>query len=258
MMRKLVAAGAMALGIAMLPLTAAHAGSTWIVTVKVSHTTVNVGQKVTFTGTVKPRGAAAGEKVVLQERFKPGAKWKEQKKDKLNSRGKYSFSDKPSANTQHSYRVVMPATGKHPKGVSKTVRVTVYGWVSLTSLPSVNDEGMSFRSVDINGKTYDDSVVSYWANATTSIEFNLAHRCDSLRATFGLSTSSTTGGQAEIGVLSDGISVYDQTFDLEQTELKRIALDTPLKIKLMSTDSNLDLDIDGYGALGDPQVHCTR
>ena len=58
-MRKLVAAGAMALGIAMLPLTAAHAGSTWIVTVKASDTAVNAGQKVTFTGTVKPHGAAA-------------------------------------------------------------------------------------------------------------------------------------------------------------------------------------------------------
>lgn len=257
-MRKLVAAGAMALGIAMLPLTAAHAGSTWIVTVKASATTVNAGQKVTFTGTVKPRGAAAGEKVVLQERFEPGAKWKDQKKDSLNRRGKYSLSDKPSTNTQHSYRVVMAATGKHAKGVSKTVKVTVYGWVSLTSLPSVNDEGMSFRSVDINGKTYDDSVVSYSANATASIEFNLGHRCDALRATFGLSTSSTTGGQAELGVLSDGTSVYDQTFELEQTDKKTIALDTPLKIKLTSTDTNLDGAVNGYGALGDPQARCIQ
>ena len=231
-MRKLVAAGAMALGIATLPLTAAHAGSTWIVTVKASDTAVNVGQKVTFTGTVKPHGAAAGEKVVLQERFKPGAKWKDQRKDELNGRGKYSLSDRPSANTQHSYRVVMAATGKHAKGVSKTVKVTVYGWVGLTSVPHVNDEGMSFGSVDINGKTYDDSVVSDWPNATASIEFNLGHRCDALRATFGLSDASTTGGQAELGVLSDGTSVYDQTFDLEQTDKKTISLDTPLKIKL--------------------------
>jgi hypothetical protein len=257
-MRKLVAAGAMALGIATLPLTAAHAGSTWIVTVKASDTTVNAGQKVTFTGTVKPHGAAAGEKVVLQERFKPGAKWKDQKKDKVNGRGKYSLSDRPSANTQHSYRVVMAATGKHAKGVSKTIKATVYGWVGLSSLPNVNNEGMSFRSVDINGKTYDDSVVSYWSNATASIEFNLGHRCDSLRATFGLSTSSTTGGSAELGVLSDGTSVYDQTFELEQTDKTTISLDTPLKIKLTSTDSNVEPEIDGYGALGDPQAHCTQ
>jgi hypothetical protein len=257
-MRKLVAAGAMALGIATLPLTAAHAGSTWIVTVKASATTVNAGQKVNFTGTVKPRGAAAGEKVVLQERFEPGAKWKDQKKDELNSRGKYSLSDKPSANTQHSYRVVMAATGKHAKGVSKTVKVTVYGWVSLTSLSHVNGVGMYFGSVDINGKSYDDSVRSGLRDTTTSIEFNLAHRCDALRATFGLSDASTTSGQAELGVLSDGTSVYDQTFDLEQTDTKTIALDTPLKIKLTSTDTNLDGAVNGYGALGDPQAHCTQ
>ena len=257
-MRKLVAAGAMALGIAMLPLTAAHAGSTWIVTVKASDTTVNAGQKVTFTGTVKPHGAAAGEKVVLQERFKPGAKWKDQKKDELNGRGKYSLSDRPSANTQHSYRVVMAATGKHAKGVSKTVKVTVYGWVGLTSVPHVNDEGMFFGAVDINGKTYDDSVVSDWPNATASIEFNLGHRCDALRATFGLSDASTTGGQAELGVLSDGTSVYDQTFDLEQTDKTTISLDTPLKVKLTATDTNADSDIDGFGAFGNAQAHCTQ
>ena len=257
-MRTLVAAGAMALGIATLPLTAAHAGSTWIVTVKANATTVNAGEKVTFTGTVKPRGAAAGEKVVLQERFEPGAKWKDQKKDKVNGRGKYSLSDRPSANTQHSYRVVMAATGKHAKGVSKTVKVTVYGWVGLTSLPNVNGDGMYFGPVDINGKTYDDSVRSGSDDTTTSIEFNLGHRCDAMRATFGLSDASTTSGQAELGVLSDGTSVYDQTFELEQTDKKTISLDTPLKIKLTSTDSNVDSDIDGFGAFGNAQAHCTQ
>jgi hypothetical protein len=101
-------------------------------------------------------------------------------------------------------------------------------------------------------------VVSDWQNATASIEFNLGHRCDALRATFGLSTSSTTGGQAELGVLSDGTSVYDQTFELEQTDKKTISLDTPLKVKLTATDSNADSDIDGFGAFGNAQAHCTQ
>jgi hypothetical protein len=257
-MRKFVATSAIALGVAMLPVTTAHAGTTWIVTVKASAKTVNVGQKVTFTGTVKPHGAAAGQKVVLQERFRPGAKWEDQGKDKISGTGKYSLSDKPAANTQHSYRVVMAAAGNHAKGVSKTVKVTVYEWTSLSDLDPVNEAGMDFGSVDINGTTYNGSVFSRWSGTTASIEFNLDHQCDKVRSTFGISDDSTTGGQAEVGVLADGISVYDHIFDLGQSEKKTRALDSPLKIKLLATDTSTGPDTEGYGAFGSAQAHCTR
>lgn len=257
-MRKLVVAGALALGVATLPLTAAHAGSTWIVTVKASARTVNVGDKVTFTGTVKPRGAAAGQKVVLQERFRPGAKWKDQGKDKVNSNGRYSLSDKPSANTQHAYRVVMPALGKHGKGVSRTIKVTVYDWVDLGSLDTVNNQGMNLGPVDINGKAYDSSIYSRWSGTTASIEVNLDHECDALRSTFGIADNSTSSSQAEVGVLSDGTPVYDKTFDVGGSEKKTIDLANPLKVKLTATDTNPDSDINGYGAFGNAEAHCTR
>jgi hypothetical protein len=259
-MRKFVVVGAMALGLAMLPVTAANAKATWLVTVKASHTTVNVGQKVTFTGKVRPGGKAAGLKVVLQERFKPGATWKDQSEDKVSSEGRYSLSDRPSKNTLHAYRVVMPAAGKHSKGVSKTIKVRVYDWVPLTSLPNVNDNGMDFATVEINGKSYQNSVTPYrWVDdSTASIEFNLNHQCNALRGRFGISDASTTGGQAEVGVLSDGTSVYDQTFDLGHSERKTIAVDSPLKIKLTSTDTNPDPDTNGYGAFASPVAHCTK
>ena len=82
-MRKLVAAGAMALGIATLPATAAHAGSTWTVGVKASTTTVTAGHKVVFTGSVRPKAAATGDKVLLQEKFKPGKPWVTQRKARI-------------------------------------------------------------------------------------------------------------------------------------------------------------------------------
>jgi hypothetical protein len=257
-MRKLIACGAMTLGVALLPLTSAHAGTTWIVTVKASAGKVNAGQKVTFTGSVKPRGAAAGSKVVLQERFKPGAPWKDQRKAKIGSAGKYTVSDTPSTNTTHAYRVVMPALGKHTKGVSKTVKVTVYGWVNLTTQESVNFNGLTFGSVDINGKAFPDSVYSFRTRQTSSVEFNLNHQCDALRSTFGISDDSSTGGEAEDGILSDGTSVYDKTFDLGQSEHKTVPLATPLKIKLLATDLNTTSGTFGFGAFGTPQVHCTQ
>ena len=257
-MRKLVATSAIALGLATLPVTAAHAGSTWIVSVKASATTVDVDQKVTFTGTVRPRSAAAGEKVLLQEKSKPGKPWVTQRKDTISGKGKYSVSDKPTTNTQHSYRIVMPAAGKHTKGVSKTVKVTVYDWTNLIELQAVNSDGMTFGSVDIDGTTYDSSVYSYRAGATASIEFNLDHQCDQVRSRFGISDNSTTGGQAEVGVLADGIPVYDNTFDVGQSEQKTVALDNPLKIKLMATDTSTGPGIAGYGAFGNAQAHCTQ
>jgi hypothetical protein len=257
-MRKFVAISAIALGLATLPVTAAHAGSTWVVSVKASATALNVGQKVTFTGTVRPSAAAAGEKVQLQEKFKPGKPWVTQRKATINGHGKYSVSDKPSVNTTHSYRLVMPATGKHSKGVSKTVKVTVYDWVNLTGLSAVNFHSMFFHDVDINGTTYKHSVSTNATRQTASIEFNLDHLCDKMRSTFGINDNSSTGGQAEVGVLSDGTSVYDKTFDLGQSETKTVALDKPLKIKLLATDMNTTGGTFGLGAFGTPQVHCTQ
>lgn len=257
-MRTLVAAGAMALGIATLPMMAAHAGTTWIVGIKASTTTVTAGHAVTFTGAVKPGAAAAGKKVVLQEKFKPGAPWKAQTKAKVNGKGRYSVSDTPTQNTQHAYRIVMPANGKHHKGISKTVKVVVYSWTGLVDLTHVNDQGMAFGTVDINGNSYDGSVYAAYSGGTTSVEFNLDHLCVKLRGTFGISDSSTTGGQAEVGVLSDGTSVYDKTFDLGQSETTTVALDSPLKVKLLATDTSTTVGTFGLGAFGTPQALCTR
>ena len=256
-MRKLIAAGALALAAATLPITAAHAGSTWVVSVKASTTTTDAGKKVTFTGKVRPVTAAAGSKVVLQEKSKPGKPWVTQKSARIGRSGKYAVSDTPSRNTKHSYRVVMAATDKHAKGVSKTVKVTVFAWVNLDTIAAVNNTGMNVGTVDINGTSYDDSV---WArfNGNRSVEFNLDHLCDAMRARFGISDDSTTGGQAEVGVLSDGTSVYDNTFDLGQSEKKTVALDDPLKIKLQATDTSTGVDVRGFGAFGTPQVHCTQ
>jgi NPCBM/NEW2 domain-containing protein len=256
-MRIMIAAGALALGAAMLPVTVAHAASTWVVTVKASATTVDAGHKVTFTGKVRPIGAAAGEKVLLQERFAPGKPWVTQKKATIGRTGKYQVSDKPTANTRHSYRVVMPAAGHHTKGVSQTAKVTVYAWTGLGALDWVNDNNMRFGPVAINGTTYDDSVYTDFTGAH-SVEFNLDHQCDGLRSRFGISDNSTTGGQTEVGVLADGTSVYDKVFDLGQSEQKTVPLDNPLKIKLLATDTSTAPGVDGLGAFGNAQAHCTR
>jgi hypothetical protein len=256
-MRKLVAAGAMALGIATLPVTAAHAGSTWIVGIKASSTTTTAGHKVVFTGTVRPRGAAAGDKVLLQERFKSGKPWVTQRKARVGHGGRYTLSDRPSRNTRHAYRVVMPATNKHDRGVSATVKVDVYSWQYLDEQTWSNNDGMSQGTVSINAKSYKHSVYAAYSYRPTYREYNVDHECTKVRATFGISDDSTTSGQAAVDVLSDGTNVYSHTFDVGEKQHLTVAIARPLKLRLQSASTGAS-GTTGYGVFGSVQALCTQ
>jgi hypothetical protein len=245
-----------------LPPTAAHAGSKWIVGISANRTHVVVGKAVTFTGTVRPAAAAAGRKVVLQERYKPSAAWRVQRSATVNGQGHYVLRDKPSVNTVHVYRVVMPATKQHARGVSASTRVTAYSWQELTDRKGVNGMWIRFGTAYIDGNSYKNSVIARYAAdpgeayGTAHIEYNLDHKCIKLSATFGLSDDSETGGQAEVNVLSDGTMVYSNTFDLGEKEAKTIALDKPLKLRLDTHQTSPTAS--GYGVFGSVRILCTR
>jgi hypothetical protein len=257
-MRTFVIAGALALGLASLPLTAADAGSTWRVTLAAGSDQAVVGGKIVLSGHVRPGAAAAGTKLVLQEKFKPGVKWRTLKiTGKVSKKGAYKIPLEPTTAYTHAFRVVMPATSHHAKGISPTVKVTVYAWSSLTGHASVNNTGMSYDPVNINGKTYDNSLLNY-NGIGGSIEFNVNHDCIRMRGSFGLSDNSTTGGQGEVSVASDGTSLYSNTFEVGQVETKTIDLDpAPLKLKLEAHSTSTTTGIVGYGAFGSPEVLCT-
>ena len=183
------------------PADAAAHRPPWHVTIKASTATLTLGQKVVLSGKVNK--SAAGKLVVLQERHKAGARWKDQANALVHRDGHYQVSDRPSVNNRRSYRVVMPATKRHKKGVSESVAVDVFQWTSLSTLPAVN--GVLFDSepsVSMNGETYPNSLeadVEHYLGAPTteSVEFNLNHRCTRFRGTFGLSDDSVDGSQAD-------------------------------------------------------------
>ena len=254
-MHKLVAASAVALALATLPLTAAHANSTWSVGSTASTTSTLAGHKVVFTGVVRPKAAASGGKVVLQEKFKPGEPWVTQRKATI-SHGRYSVLDRPASNTLHSYRVVMPATAHRAAGVSPTTKVRVYGWQYLADKPAERGQGMVTGATDIDGTTYQNSLYSD-AGATTFRAYNLGHRCLKLRATFGITDDSTADGGVELIVRSDGLSVYDESFGLGQSEKTTIDLAKPLKLRLESSQDGASTDT-GYGAYASAQVLCMK
>ncbi len=256
-MRTFIAAGAIALGVATLPLTAAHAGSTWRVTVKASTHQVVAGKKVVLTGHVRPGAAAAGTKLTLQEKFKPGAAWKKKDQVKVRPDGSYTIVTRPTTSFTHSFRVVMPTSPHHAKGISPTVKVTVYAWSKLDQHAAVNSSAMDFGTVNINGTTYGDSVRQRY-DAQASVEFNVDHKCTMLRSTYGLSDDSTTGGQGEVSVQADGTPLYSNTFDVGQSETKTLALDpAPLKLRLEAHNTSTADGVFGFGAFGTPEVLCT-
>jgi|tagenome__1003787_1003787.scaffolds.fasta_scaffold20845242_3 hypothetical protein len=259
-MRTFVIAGAIALGLASLPLTAADAGSTWIVTAKASTDTVVAGKKVVLTGHVRPGTAAAGSTVTLQEKFKPGVPWKKSDQATVSSDGTYKLVTKPTHAYTHAYRVVVPATKHHAKGISPTLKVKVFAWTNLISHTSVNGNDMTFGTVNLDGTAYPDSMTPYsWAGDGSSIEFNVDHLCVKLRSTFGLSDDSTTGGQGEVSVQSDGSPLYSSTFEVGQHETRTLRLaPAPLKLRVEAHSTSTTAGVVGLGAFGTPQVLCSN
>jgi hypothetical protein len=246
--------------------TVAPAGSAdaarphWHVTLKADRTTAQVGKKIHFTGKVSR--AAAGRRVVLQEKVAPGRPWKNQRNAVVRRDGTYHTYDRPTVNRARSYRVVMPATKHRKRGISPKVRIVVYAWQNLTSRPSVNGHMMDVvSSVDMNGVAFPNSLEAWMYDprydTTQSIEYNLDHQCTKFRGTFGLSDDSETAGQATIVASADGQAWYTHTFSLGQDASGPATWTTPpLKIRFEST--SLNSDAVGLGAVGTPEVYCTQ
>jgi hypothetical protein len=243
------------------PAQAGNGRPAWHVSIAASTTTGTIGKKVRITG--KVAAAAAGKLVVLQERPNADATWRNQRNAVVHRDGTYRTFDTPTANRSRMYRVVMPATPRHKKGVSRSVTVDVYAWVSLTTMPAVNDVSTDLNvSVPMNGVTFPSSLqarVDHVPNAPTveSVEYNLGHRCTRFRGTFGLSDDSESGSQATVTASADGTSWFSQTFGIGQSAANKIDFTVaPLKLRFEST--SLVDGADGLGAVGTPEVFCTQ
>jgi hypothetical protein len=258
-MRKLVIAAALTIGtagLAALPSAAQADGGAWLVGIHANTTQAKLGDKLIFTGMVRPGSAAAGHQVKLQEKFAADKPWKVKDTGLVDRQGHYRLVDKPTVNTVRKYRVVMPATPHHAKGTSNSISVKVYGWSKLVDHQPVNQDSMyPESSVNLNGTTYPKSLVANWTGQT-SIEFNVDHKCIALRGTFGISDTSETGAQATVAAQSDGTSIYSNTFDVGETQFKKLALDSPLKLRFSA--QSVVSGVNGYGAIGSPDVLCVK
>jgi hypothetical protein len=256
--RTLATTTALTLGALAVP--AAHAAKPhWRVTISASRATTTVGHKVWLTGKVSK--AAAGKLVVLQEKFAADRPWKNQRNALVHVDGSYKTWDTPTANHRRLYRVVMPATKKRAKGVSKSVAVKVYGWTPLTSMPAVNQTNLyKVSSASINAVVFPSSLeASVYQDGPNpqSVEFNLDHKCTRFRGTFGLSDDSTSNSQALVTASADGAPWFAHTYALGQSDHNRFDFETPpLKVHF-ETKSLVDGQ-NGLGMVGTPEVFCTQ
>jgi hypothetical protein len=201
--------------------------------------------------------------VILQERANADATWKNQRNALVHRDGEYKTYDRPSVNKSREYRVVMPATKRHKRGVSRSVAVDVFKWTSLATLPFVNDVDFhSVPSVSMNGVTYPSSLeaaIYHYPGAPTAqaVEYNLGHKCPKFRGAFGLSDDSVTGSKATLTATADGSPWFSHTYGLGESDANHVTFPTaPLKIRFDSV-SVLD-GVDGLGAVGSPEVYCEQ
>ncbi len=239
---------------------AAHAAkSPWHVTIHANTTTVSVGHRVFLKGKVGQ--AAAGRLVTLQERYATDKPWKDQRNARVHADGSYTTYDRPTQNHRRLYRVVIPASGRHSRGVSESVIVEVYEWTTLTSIPAANQSGIyDVPSVTMNAVAFPTSVEAYLyvdGPTTGSIEFNLNHRCTRFRGTFGISDDSESGSEASVLAQADGAPWFNHTYAVGQSDHNVFDFETPpLKVRFETT--SLVDGLDGLGAVGAPEVYCTQ
>jgi hypothetical protein len=241
---------------------AAHAAGkpAWKVTLQTGRTSLTLGQKVRMDGHVS-RGSA-GLLVMLQERGAVGQPWKNQRQARVHADGTFTTYDVPSSNTRRSYRVLMPGTRHRHRGISPVVTVGVYQWTQLTSFPPVNQSFLDpTASVSMNGTDYPASLEATTFHpkgpTTQSVEFNLDRLCTQFRGTFGLSDDSMANSQASVTASADGTPWFNQTFSVGGSMPNDVTFSTP-PLKVSFNTASLVTDLDGFGAVGTPEVFCTR
>ena len=277
-MRRLIVAAALALAAGGMTTQAApaQAGVPWLVTFHVESVSGVVGHSFRFTGKVTPRARAAGLKVVLQQKRAGSDKpWRGVATGRISGRGDYLVRERPSTNTIRRYRVVMPATAAHARGVSAVRTLKVYAWSNLTLRPPVNESNFEpVASVSMGGVEYPASLEAKSSlnpdvPTTGTVEFNLDRMCMQFRGTFGLSDNSEVSddpdysAEAWLAASADGVEFYRGALALGHKAFygaNYFPTSTPPVTVRFDTESIWDSpgQLDGLGAVGTPQVLCTR
>jgi hypothetical protein len=113
----------------------------------------------------------------------------------------------------------MPVPKAAPLAISPQFKVTVAAWTYLAKLKFVESDapnGVATGQAEIDGVTYDDSLIFKTARGAEYVAYNLERHCYSLSAVLGLDDNSNSGAYGEFTVTTDGKTVFDNRVSLGQ------------------------------------------
>lgn len=161
---------------------------------------------VRITGRVRP--AAAGQKVVLQQRMDGTNRWKRSGTARIKPSGRFVLKDDPSRAGVRFYRVVKPAADGLKAGVSRELQLDVWAWYSLSWFSPGAHAGVLLDAfTQFGAESYANSLLLQTAGTPGYVEYTLGKKVRSLRATYALTDDSTTGASGSVTVTVDGTPV---------------------------------------------------
>lgn len=208
---------------------------------------------VKIRGRVTPK--AAGEKVVLQQRLAGRKKWAVSGTARIKPTGKYLVKDDPSVAGTRYYRVKKAASGNLGAGVSKELRLVVYGWERLASRASGPSVGVTTGTVLIGTDSYAGSLYGATPGAAAYREYTLGDKCLQLKATYALTDSSATGATGSVAVSKDAVLAMSTPLAIGTVAPRVTDVRDAFRIRFDFTSTQAP---DAYPAAADAQVLCTR
>lgn len=233
----------------------AHKRKAYRVTASGNTAAVTLGGAVKVRGKVRPK--ARHQRVSVQELINDT--WTTVSTKKLTKKSKYKATFFPSNAGAVQYRVCKSAFRRVAAGCSAPSTVSVFQWRYLHDLDSIDDENFYREDpLAINGTSYKKSLrgSERWDEGGTDfVEYNLSRRCTAFRATVGIADMSESGAAGQLEILTDGNSVYNQSFALGQSAAVSFDVSNALRIRFESTTDRNDLS--EYVGIGSPQAYCS-
>lgn len=173
---------------------------------KINRTEVVAGEDtVRITGRVKPK--AAGAVVLLQQRADGSKRWKGSGKAKVKRTGTFVLKDKPSTSGVRYYRVVKAGDKAMKKGISRELKLAVWGWEALVHRAEGSTAGVVVdTSPQFGTETFRDSLSQATPGTSGHVEYTLGKKCRTLRATYALTDDSASGATGSVAVGVDGVT----------------------------------------------------
>jgi hypothetical protein len=217
-------------------------------------TSVEMGQRITITGTIKP--GKSGQRVTA-ELFK-GGKWRAVKVGRTTAKGAYTLAVLPIKPGGLQLRVSAKDSNGKTMGSSAPFDAVALQWHYLSDMAfaDASNSAGNRGPVQINGQAFPQSLMFYmWQNEPNQFkEYDLKRSCTTLQGTVGIADNThSSSTSASIGILADGASLFSQTFAFGQSAPVNLAINDHLRLRLESTRLT---GVEAYAGFGDMRVLC--